>query len=167
MAGVTIEGEPVVWQIEPHLDVRGDTSAGLAAFDATALPGPALAMSFDASTDGQGDDHGRLLVSTGDGALVRIDAGSNAFAWRLAGVVFGAILVGLIYLLAATMFSRRRIAVLAAAFVAIDGMSYVMSRISMNDIFVRSHRGGILVFWQVWSGRWARSAWGHCRSSAS
>ena len=50
-----------------------------------------------------------------------IDAGSNAFAWRLAGVVFGALLVGLVYLLAATMFGRRRIAVLAAAFVAIDG----------------------------------------------
>jgi predicted membrane-bound dolichyl-phosphate-mannose-protein mannosyltransferase len=160
VAGVTPEGEPVVWPIEPHLDVRGDTSAGLAAFDATPLPGPALAMSFDASTDGQDDDHGRLLVSTGDGALVRIDAGSNAFAWRLAGVVFGAILVGLIYLLAATMFGRRRIAVLAAAFVAIDGMSYVMSRISMNDIFVAVFIvAAYLVFWQVWSGRWARSAW--------
>ena len=117
-------------------------------------------MSFDASTDGQDDDHGRLLVSTGDGTLVRIDAGSNAFAWRLAGVVFGAILVGLIYLLAATMFGRRRIAVLAAAFVAIDGMSYVMSRISMNDIFVAVFIvAAYLVFWQVWSGRWARSAW--------
>ena len=160
VAGVTPGGEPVVWPVEPHLDVRGDTSAGLAAFDATPLPGPALAMSFDASTDGQGDDHGRLLVSTGDGALVRIDAGSNAFAWRLAGVVFGAILVGLIYLLAATMFGRRRIAVLAAAFVAIDGMSYVMSRISMNDIFVAVFIvAAYLVFWQVWSGRWARSAW--------
>lgn len=160
VAGVTPEGEPVVWPIEPHLDVRGDTSAGLAAFDETPLPGPALAMGFDASTDGQGDDHGRLLVSTGDGALVRIDAGSNAFAWRLAGVVFGAILVGLIYLLAATLFGRRRIAVLAAAFVAVDGMSYVMSRISMNDIFVAVFIvAAYLVFWQVWSGRWARSAW--------
>jgi len=160
VAGVTPGGEPVVWPIEPHLDVRGDTSAGLAAFDQTVLPSPALAMGFDASTHGQGDDHGRLLVSTGDGALVRIDAGSNAFAWRLAGVVFGAGLVGLIYLLAATMFGRRGIAILAAAFVAIDGMSYVMSRISMNDIFVAVFIvAAYLVFWQVWSGRWARSAW--------
>ena len=43
-------------------------------------------MAFDISADSQGDDHGRLILSTGDGALVRIDAGSNAFAWRLAGV---------------------------------------------------------------------------------
>ena len=58
------------------------------------------------------------------------------------------------------MFSRRRIAVLAAAFVALDPMSYVMSRISMNDIFVATFIvAAYLVFWQIWSGRWARSAW--------
>jgi predicted membrane-bound dolichyl-phosphate-mannose-protein mannosyltransferase len=58
------------------------------------------------------------------------------------------------------MFSRRRIAVLAAAFVAIDGMSFVMSRIAMNDIFVALFVvAGYLVFWQLWSGRWRRSAW--------
>jgi predicted membrane-bound dolichyl-phosphate-mannose-protein mannosyltransferase len=68
--------------------------------------------------------------------------------------------VGLIYLLAASMFRRRRIAVLAAAFVAFDAMTYVMSRISMNDIFVAAFiAAAYLVFWQVWSGRWARSAW--------
>ncbi len=75
-------------------------------------------------------------------------------------MIFGSALVGLVYLLAATMFSRRRIAVLAAAFVALDPMSYVMSRISMNDIFVATFIvAAYLVFWQVWSGRWARSAW--------
>ncbi|MCV0402156.1 MAG: phospholipid carrier-dependent glycosyltransferase [Chloroflexi bacterium] len=160
VAGVNEAGAPVVWPIEPHLDDRGDTSSGLAAFDETALPSPALAMAFDISADSQADDHGRLLLTTGDGAVVRVDAGSNAFAWRLAGVVFGAILVGLVYLLAATMFGRRRIAVLAAGFVAIDGMSYVMSRIAMNDIFVAVFIiAAYLAFWQIWSGRWARSAW--------
>ena len=160
VAGVSEAGEPVVWPIEPHIDDRNDTSAGLAAFDQTALPGPALAMAFDISTDSQSDDHGRLILSTGDGALVRLDAGSNAFAWRLAGVVFGAILVVLVYLLAATLFSRRRIGLLAAGFVAIDGMSYVMSRIAMNDIFVAVFIvAAYLAFWQIWSGRWARSAW--------
>jgi predicted membrane-bound dolichyl-phosphate-mannose-protein mannosyltransferase len=168
VAGVNGEGQPVVWTVDPHIDPRdcgtcspaNDSSAGLAAFDETQLTGPALAMAFDVSTDSQADDHGRLLVSTGTGDLVRIDAGSNAFAWRLAGVVFGAILVGLVYLLAATMFGRPRIAVLAAAFVAIDGMSFVMSRIAMNDIFVAVFIvAAYLVFWQIWSGRWARSAW--------
>ncbi|MEA2651299.1 MAG: dolichyl-phosphate-mannose-protein mannosyltransferase, partial [Chloroflexota bacterium] len=160
VAGVSPAGQPAVWPIEPHIDARNDTSAGLAAFDQSALPSPALAMAFDISADSQGDDHGRLILSTGDGALVRLDAGSNAFAWRLAGVVFGALLVVLVYLLAATMFGRRRIGLLAAGFVAIDGMSYVMSRIAMNDIFVAVFiTAAYLAFWQIWSGRWARSAW--------
>lgn len=160
VAGVSEDGAPAVWPIEPHIDDRNDTSAGLAAFDETALAAPPLAMAFDVSSDSQADDHGRLLLSTGDGALVRLDAGSNAFAWRLAGVLFGALLVALVYLLAATMFGRRRIALLAAGFVAIDGMSYVMSRIAMNDIFVTAFIvAAYLAFWQIWSGRWARSAW--------
>jgi 4-amino-4-deoxy-L-arabinose transferase-like glycosyltransferase len=164
VAGTTEEGDHRVWPIEPHMEVRGDGSIGMAVFDATPLDGVPLAMAFDGATTAQGDDHGRLLVSTADGSgggsVAVIDAGSNAFAWRLAGVIFGALLVALVYLLAATMFSRRRIAVLAAAFVALDPMSYAMSRISMNDIFVATFIvAAYLVFWQVWSGRWARSAW--------
>ena len=164
IAGTTEAGDHRVWAIEPHMENRGSGSIGMAAFDATPLAGAPLAMAFDSATTSQGDDHGRLLVSTvdesGAGSVVAIDAGSNAFAWRLAGVIFGSALVGLVYLLAATMFSRRRIAVLAAAFVALDPMSYVMSRISMNDIFVATFIvAAYLVFWQIWSGRWARSAW--------
>ncbi len=164
VAGTTASGQAEVWAVDPHVERRKTGTIGMAAFDATELPGTPLAMAFDIATTGQGDDHGRLLVSSstqqGAGAVATIDAGSNAFAWRIAGVVFGAVLVGLVYLLAATMFSRRRIAVLAAAFVAIDGMSYAMSRIAMNDIFVAVFIvAAYLVFWQVWSGRWARSAW--------
>jgi 4-amino-4-deoxy-L-arabinose transferase-like glycosyltransferase len=164
VAGTTAAGEAEAWTLEPHVERRRDETIGLAAFDATPLPGTPLAMAFDIASTAQSDDHGRLLVSTvdanGSGELARIDAGSNAFAWRIAGVAFGSALVGLIYLLVATMFGRRRIAVLAAAFVAIDPMSYVMSRISMNDIFVATFIvAAYLVFWQIWSGRWARSAW--------
>jgi 4-amino-4-deoxy-L-arabinose transferase-like glycosyltransferase len=164
VAGSEADGTPATWTIEPHVESRRDGTIGAGAFDTTPLPGQPLAMAFDVASTAQGDDHARLLVSTadasGDGSLVRIDAGSNAFAWRLAGVAFGAALVALIYLLTATMFSRRRIAVLAAAFVAIDGMSFVMSRISMNDIFVAVFIvAAYALFWQVWSGRWARSAW--------
>ena len=155
-------GTPVVWTVQPHGN-GGVQSAGFATFDTTLLPGNPLALGFDISDQSQADDHGRLLVSTDVGAtgrLVTIDAGSNAFAWRLAGIVFGGILVGLIYLFAATLFSRRRIAVLAATFVAFDGMSYTMSRIAMNDIFVATFIvAGYALFWQIWSGRWARSAW--------
>jgi len=154
--------QPVVWTVNP-LGSGGTQSAGFATFDTTVLPGEALALAFDISDHALGDDHARLLVSVDDadqGRLVAIDAGSNAFAWRLGGVVFGSLLVGIIYLFAATLFSRRRIAVLAAAFVAVDGMSYTMSRIAMNDIFVATFIvAAYALFWQVWSGRWARSAW--------
>ena len=164
VAGTAPDGTHEMWTLEPHPESRRDETIGLAAFDTTELPGTPLVMALDSASTALGDDHARLLVSTataeGGGELVRIDVGSTQFAWRLSGVVFGAILVGLIYLLAATMFSRRRVAVLAAAFVAVDGMSYVMSRISMNDIFVTAFIvAAYLVFWQVWSGRWQRSAW--------
>lgn len=164
VAGVAADGQPEAWVLEPHVESRGDGTIGLAAFDTTALPGTPLALGFDIASTSQGDDRGRLLISTataeGRGELVRVDAGSNAFAWRLSGVIFGVILVALVYLLAATMFSRRRIAVLAAAFVALDPMSYVMSRISMNDIFVTVFIvAAYTLFWQIWSGRWQRSAW--------
>ena len=164
VAGTSEAGEPEVWTIEPHVESRRDGTIGGGAFDTTPLPGMPLAMAFDVASTSQGDDHARLLVSTADddgaATMVRIDAGSNAFAWRLAGILFGAILVGLIYLLAATLFGRRRIAILAAGFVAIDGMSFVMSRIAMNDIFVTVFIiAAYTLFWQVWSGRWARSAW--------
>ncbi|MEP7041219.1 MAG: phospholipid carrier-dependent glycosyltransferase, partial [Chloroflexota bacterium] len=154
--------KPVIWAVQP-LGNGGTQSAGFATFDTTILPGEPVAMAFDISDESQDDDHALLLVSTdtGDhGRLVSIDAGSNAFAWRLAGVVFGAALVAIIYLFAATLFTRRRVAVLAAAFVAFDGMSYVMSRIAMNDIFVAVFiAAAYAFFWQIWSGRWARSAW--------
>jgi 4-amino-4-deoxy-L-arabinose transferase-like glycosyltransferase len=164
VAGAGAAGHPEAWVLERHIERRGDGTIGLGAFDSTALPGTPIAMAWDVAATSQADDRGRLLLSTIDGQgsaeLVEIDAASNAFAWRLAGVVFGAILVALVYLLAATMFSRRRIAVLAAAFVAIDGMSYTMSRIAMNDIFVAVFIvAAYLVFWQVWSGRWRHAAW--------
>ncbi len=155
--------QPAVWTVQP-IGNGGTQSVGFAAFDTTLLSGQPLAMAFDVSDHDQDEDHARLLVSVtaedGGGSLVQIDAGSNAFAWRLAGIGFGSVLVALIYLLAATMFSRRRIAVLAGIFVAVDGMSYVMSRIGMNDIYVAVFiAAAYLVFWQVWSGRWPRSAW--------
>ncbi|HEX2844858.1 MAG TPA: phospholipid carrier-dependent glycosyltransferase, partial [Candidatus Limnocylindria bacterium] len=163
-AGTGPDGAGEVWTLEPHVESRRDGTIGAGAFDTTALDGQPLAMAFDVASTSPADDHGRLLLATvdegGNGSVVRIDAGSNAFAWRLAGIVSGSLLVGLVYLLAATMFSRRRIAVLAAAFVAIDGMSFVMSRISMNDIYVATFIvAAYALFWQVWAGRWARSAW--------
>ncbi|HEY6608459.1 MAG TPA: hypothetical protein VI277_04605, partial [Candidatus Limnocylindria bacterium] len=99
VAGTTADGNPEVWTVEPHFESRGSGSIGMAAYDATPLPASALAMAFDIASTAQGDDAGRLVVSTADAQLVTIDVGTNAFAWRMAGVIFGSLLVGLIYLL--------------------------------------------------------------------
>ncbi len=161
-------GAAELWTVSPHGEWDASSArlrSGLAAWDTTALPGEPLAVAVDAVDTAPGDDNADVLVSTAPGTdgtaqLVSVETRGNAPAWRLSGIIFGSILVGLIYLLAATMFGRRRIAIMAAAFVAIDGMSYVMSRIAMNDIFVATFIvAAYLLFWQIWSGRWARSAW--------
>ena len=169
VTGVTDDGGwPVLWAVEPHGESGGggQLRSGFSVWDSTALPGEPLAIAVDAVDTGTTDDDAQILVVTApasgatSGALVGVDTREDAIAWRMAGVAFGAILVGLIYLLAATMFRRRRIAVLAAIFVAVDGMSYVMSRIAMNDIFTATFIvAAYLLFWQVWSGRWRGSAW--------
>ena len=165
---VYVTGADRVWTIEPHGEERnggdrGEDFAGYSVFDETQLGGEPVAMALDASSHSPGEDHERLLVATrGDdhARLVTIDAGSNAFAWRFGGVIFGAILAGLVYLLAASIFDRRRIGVLAGLFVAFDAMSFAQSRIAMNDVYVAVFIvAAYLVFWQIWSGRWARSAW--------
>ncbi len=161
-------GDPVLWTVSPHGEWdagSGRLRSGLSTWDTTPLRGEPLAVAADAADTAPGDDNADVLVATapsdaGPAQLVSVETRDDAPAWRFAGVVFGSILVGLIYLLGATMFSRRRIAVLAAAFVAIDGQSFVMSRIAMNDIFVATFIvAAYLLFWQVWSGRWRHSAW--------
>ncbi|MDQ3879988.1 MAG: phospholipid carrier-dependent glycosyltransferase, partial [Chloroflexota bacterium] len=174
---VHVVGESSIWTIEPHGEDRSggerdNDFSGYAVFDETPLPGTPVAWALDASRHSQSEDHERMLVSVTDGtpgaagsvdaraALVQVDVGSNAFAWRIAGIVFGALLAGLIYLAAATMFRERRIAVLAGVFVAFDAMSFAQSRISMNDVFVAVFIvAAYLLFWQIWSGRWRSSAW--------
>lgn len=148
-----------VWTIDTH----GDNRSGYAVYDETPIDGAPLAVAFDVSDTSQTDDHGRLIVSTqraGGGALVSVDIGDNAYAWRLAAAVFGAALAGLVYLFTAMLFRRRAIALLAGLFVAIDLMSFAMSRIAMNDIFVATFIvAAYALFWPIWGGRWQRSAW--------
>jgi Gpi18-like mannosyltransferase len=156
---VHVAGPQQVWTIEPH----GDNRSGYAVFDETLLDGEPLALAFDVSDTSQTDDHGRLIVSTqhaDGGALVNLDVGDDAYAWRLAAAIFGALLAGLVYLFAAMLFRRRAIAVLAGLFVATDLMGFAMSRIAMNDIFVATFIvAAYALFWPIWGGRWQRSAW--------
>jgi Gpi18-like mannosyltransferase/predicted membrane-bound dolichyl-phosphate-mannose-protein mannosyltransferase len=156
---VYVAGEGSVWVIEPH----GDGRSGFGIYDVVAIDGSPTAVGFDVSDTSQTDDHGELIVATATadgGTLTRIDVSQNAMAWRFAATLFGAFLAGLVYLLTAMLFRRRSIAVLAGVFVAIDLMSYAMSRIAMNDIFVAVFLvAAYALFWPIWSGRWARSAW--------
>jgi predicted membrane-bound dolichyl-phosphate-mannose-protein mannosyltransferase len=156
---VYVAGEGAVWVIEPH----GDSRSGYGVYDTVAISGTPATLGFDVSDTSQADDHGQLIVaSETDGAslLTRIDISQNAFAWRFAATIFGSLLAGLIYLLTAMLFRRRSIAILAGVFVAIDLMSFAMSRIAMNDIFVAFFiAAGYALFWPIWGGRWQRSAW--------
>ena len=62
--------------------------------------------------------------------------GDDAFGWRIAAAVAGALLVLLVYLMAGRLLRWRGAAALAAILAATDGLLFVQSRISMLDIFL-------------------------------
>jgi dolichyl-phosphate-mannose-protein mannosyltransferase len=61
--------------------------------------------------------------------------GQTPYGWRLASAVFGAVGVSLCFLLGRVLFNRR-LGLVAAALLLVDGLWFVMSRTAMNDIFV-------------------------------
>ena len=61
------------------------------------------------------DDRQQLLAFDADGAPAAIDVGSHAFAWRLPGVIAGALMAACLYLLARILFRRRLVAGLVGA----------------------------------------------------
>ena len=68
-----------------------------------------------------------ILAASADGTLASVDIGDHAFAWRLPGVIAGALMAGLIFLLVRILFRRREVAVIAAILVLVDGMLFVQS----------------------------------------
>ena len=84
-----------------------------------------------------------------------IDIGTHAFAWRLPGVIAGALTAGLLFLLARILFRRRLVAVLVGLFVLADGMFFVQSRIGMNDVYVGLFIvAAYTLFAAIWTGWW-------------
>jgi len=81
---------------------------------------------------------GKLMVAAGMEL-----AGDNAFGWRIAGAVCGALTVGGVYLWTYLLLFDRRLALLAGGLTLLDNFVFVMSRIAMLDIF--------FVFYLVWS----------------
>jgi predicted membrane-bound dolichyl-phosphate-mannose-protein mannosyltransferase/Gpi18-like mannosyltransferase len=82
--------------------------------------------------DGEGDT---LVVAGGD-SVERIETGRHAIAWRLPGVLFGAILAFFLVLLARRLFASPLVASLVGAVVVLDGSMFAQARIGMNDIYV-------------------------------
>ena len=100
-------------------------------------------------------DPQELLVFGTDGDTASIAVGSHAFAWRLPGVIAGALMAACLYLLTRILFRRRLVAGLVAAFVVLDGMLFVQSRIGMNDVYVGLFIvAAYTVFAAVWTGWW-------------
>ncbi|HEY6958506.1 MAG TPA: phospholipid carrier-dependent glycosyltransferase [Candidatus Limnocylindria bacterium] len=104
--------------------------------------------------DGENDK----LVVTGSDVTSDIETGRNAFAWRLPGIVFGAVLAFFLVLLARRLFASPIVAYLVGAIAIIDGSMFAQARIGMNDIYVTAF---IVASWYfiVAAHRPRRRAW--------
>jgi hypothetical protein len=125
--GETADGRPTVYVVDPHVN---------AVFADAVLPFTPATWLLDVQPADPGDDRQRALAFSPDGIMVAVDVGSHAFAWRLPGVIVGALTIGLLYLLALVLFRRRVVGLLLAAMVVMDGMLFQQSRIAMNDVYV-------------------------------
>ncbi len=115
--------------IEPH---------GNAVFADARLPDGFTPASWAADFEPEypSDDRQQLLLFTADGASASIDAGSHAFAWRLPGVIAGAITAALLYLLPGSCSGAATWPASSRCSCVFDGMFFVQSRIGMNDVYV-------------------------------
>jgi len=146
--GATSAGPWTVYVVEPH---------GNAVYADARLPDGFVPAAWGADFNPQypSEDRQQLLLFDGAGASAAIDTGSHAFAWRLPGVIAGAITAALLYLLTRILFRRRLVAGLVGLFVIADGMFFVQSRIGMNDVYVGLFIvAAYTVFAAVWTGWW-------------
>lgn len=74
---------------------------------------------------------GKLIISAGI-----LLFGMNPFGWRIAGMVFGALMVPLMYLFGKRLFKSTPLAFAAAFFMAFDFMHFSQTRIATIDTFV-------------------------------
>lgn len=144
--GTTQDGSgQTVYVVEPH---------GKAVFADHRLPFAPSAWVLDHQGDYPDARRGALLAFGSGGAAASIDVGGYQFAWRLPGVILGALAVGILFLLGRILFRRRTVGVLAGLFVLLDGMSFVQSRIAMNDVYTGFFiLAAYLVFAWLWIGR--------------
>ena len=128
-------------------------SNGNTVFSDAKLPFDPVAIGVDATPDLPNTDRQDLLAFAPNGDMAQVDIGQFAFAWRIVGVLFGALMAVCLYLLARLLFRRRSVGLLVALFSCVDGMFFAQSRIAMNDTYV----GGFLLlayllFAYIWLG---------------
>jgi 4-amino-4-deoxy-L-arabinose transferase-like glycosyltransferase len=140
--------DDTIYVIEPHAN---------ATFADARIPFRTQAWALDASGSYPSSDRQDILAASADGSLVSVDTGDHAFAWRLPGVIAGALMAGIVFILVRMLFRRREIAVIAAFLVLVDGMLFVQSRIAMNDVYVGLFiMAAYTLFAPLWTGRWRR-----------
>jgi len=62
--------------------------------------------------------------------------GNNEFGWRISAAMIGTASIVLIYLVALKLFDSILLASLTSAFLTLDGLNLVMSRVALLDIFL-------------------------------
>ena len=117
-----------IYVLEPHGDPPAVFADHQLAFDPTAWV-------LDHNPDFPTDSRGAILAFSAEGEAAAVDVGHYHFAWRLPGVILGALTVGVLFLLARVLFARREVGILVGLFVLLDGMFFVQSRIAMNDVY--------------------------------
>jgi hypothetical protein len=74
-------------------------------------------------------------------------------------VIAGALMAGLLYLLARILFRRREVAIIVGVLALLDGMLFVQSRIAMNDAYVGvAILAAYVLFAALWMGVWRHRA---------
>ncbi len=135
-----------VYAVEPR---------GNSVFADARLPFEPASWATDVNIDQPATDRQQLLVFGGDGEAASVDIGQHAFAWRLPGVIAGALMAGLLFLLARILFRRRSVAILAGVFGLLDGMFFVQQRIAMNDTYAALFIvAAVTLFAAIWTGAW-------------
>ncbi|MEJ7696432.1 MAG: hypothetical protein WKF78_07420 [Candidatus Limnocylindrales bacterium] len=89
--GTSPAGRPTIYVVEPH---------GNAVFADAELPFQPTAWILDVQPADPGHDRERAVAFSGTGQYASVDVGSHAFAFRLPGVILGALTAGFLYLLA-------------------------------------------------------------------
>jgi dolichyl-phosphate-mannose--protein O-mannosyl transferase len=128
---------------------------GNSVFADARLPFAPAAWATDVNADLPATDRQQLLVFAANGEAASVDIGQHAFAWRLPGVIAGALMAGLLFLLARILFRRRSVAILAGVFGLLDGMFFVQQRIAMNDSYAALFMvAAVTLFAAIWTGAW-------------